>query len=82
MKIKGIKRGKFIELVEETSLEDGTQVFVEISEYNRDSMAQWKQLKSVIGEWKDNKELTAIFKEVDQQRHTEMGQEMDLDDLF
>jgi hypothetical protein len=30
MKIKGIKRRKFIELLEETSLEDGTQVSVEV----------------------------------------------------
>jgi len=32
MKIKGIKRGKFIELSEEISLEDGTAIAVEISE--------------------------------------------------
>lgn len=32
MKIQGIKRGKIIELLEETSLEDGTQIAVEISD--------------------------------------------------
>ena len=31
MKLKGIKRGKFIELSEETSLEDGTQITLELS---------------------------------------------------
>jgi len=43
MKIKGIKRGKFIELLEETSLEDGTQVSVEVPDASPDSTAQWKQ---------------------------------------
>jgi len=32
MKIKGIKRGKIIELLEETNLADGTQIAVEISD--------------------------------------------------
>jgi len=43
MKIKGIKRGKFIELLEETSLEDGTQVFIEIPDSHLNPTAQWKQ---------------------------------------
>jgi hypothetical protein len=37
MKIKGIKRGKIIELLEKTSLEDGTQVSIEISDSPSDS---------------------------------------------
>ena len=37
MKIKGIKRGKIIELSEEVSLEDGTQVAVEISDASSES---------------------------------------------
>jgi hypothetical protein len=82
MKLKGIKRGKFIELLEETSIEDGTQVSVEVPESHPDPSAQWKQLESVIGEWKDDEELTAIFTEIDQQRHTNMGREIDLDDSF
>ena len=67
MKIKGIKRGKWIELLENISIEDGTQVSVEISGFNRDQIAQWKQLESVIGQWKNDQELTAIFAEIDQQ---------------
>ena len=43
MKIKGIKRGKMIELLEETNLADGTQVSVEIPDSSPDSTAQWKQ---------------------------------------
>jgi len=80
MKIKGVKRGKFIELLEETSLEDGTQVSVEIPESDRDPTAQWEQLKSVIGKWKDDEELTAIFQEVDEQRHREMERDINMDD--
>lgn len=47
MKIKGIKRGKFIKLSEETSIEDGTQVSVEIPDSPPDPSVQWKQLESV-----------------------------------
>ena len=82
MKIKGIKRGKFIELLEETSIEDGTQVSVEVPQSHPDPSAQFKQLESVIGECKNDEELTSIFTEIDQQRHTNMGREIDLDDSF
>jgi NhaP-type Na+/H+ and K+/H+ antiporter len=42
MKIKGIKRGNFIELSEETSLEDGTQVAIEISDSSLRSSEQFE----------------------------------------
>ncbi|NBD31419.1 MAG: hypothetical protein GVY17_00200 [Cyanobacteria bacterium] len=80
MKIKGIKRGKCIELLEDISVEDGTQVSVEIPDSSPDKIAQWKQLESLIGQWKNDEELTAIFAEIDQQRHTDMGREINLDD--
>ena len=82
MKIKGIKRGRFIELLEESSLADGTQVSVEVPDSDSDQIAQWKQLESVIGNWKNDEELTAIFAEIDQQRHVDLGRESNLDDSF
>lgn len=50
MKIKGIKRGKFIELLEETSLEDGTQVSVEVPDSHPDSTVQLKQAEISFAE--------------------------------
>jgi hypothetical protein len=44
MKIKGLKRGNCIELLEETYLADGTQFSVENPNYPPDTIAQWKQL--------------------------------------
>ena len=43
MKIKGIKRGKIIELLEEISVEDGTPVSVEIPDSRLDPTEQRKQ---------------------------------------
>ena len=43
MKIKGLKRGKCIELLEYSYLADGTQFSVEIL-IPPDPIAQWKQL--------------------------------------
>lgn len=58
MKIKGIKRGKFIELLEEVSVEDGVEVAVEVPDATRDANEQWQQLESVIGAWKDDQQLS------------------------
>lgn len=44
MKIKGVKRGNCIELLEYTYLADGTQFSVENPNSPPDSIAQWKQL--------------------------------------
>ena len=44
MKIKGLKRGNCIELLEYTYLADGTQFSVENPNSPPDPIAQWKQL--------------------------------------
>ena len=43
MKIKGLKRGKCIELLEYSYLTDGTQFSVENLNFPPDPIAQWKQ---------------------------------------
>lgn len=44
MKIKGVKRGNCIEILEYTYLADGTQFCVENFNFLPDPIAQWKQL--------------------------------------
>ena len=44
MKIKGLKRGKCIELLEYTYLADGTHFSVENPNFSPDPIAQWRQL--------------------------------------
>lgn len=69
MKVKGIKRGKFIELLEDISIEDGVEVSVEFADTVIDKTEQWENLQEVIGEWKDDQEITDIFAQIDQERH-------------
>lgn len=69
MKVKGIKRGKFIELLEDIAIEDGVEVSVELIDTVSDKTEQWEQLKEVIGEWKDDQEITDIFEQINQERH-------------
>ncbi|PNW59590.1 UNVERIFIED_CONTAM: hypothetical protein BEN50_04975 [Euhalothece sp. KZN 001] len=50
MKVKGIKRGKIIELLQETSVADGTPVFVEIPESHLEPTEERKQSESSFTE--------------------------------
>lgn len=84
MKIRGIKRGKTIELLESVNdIPDGTEIIVELS----DLRIQEKQaatdeerlakLNQLFGAWKDQPELMEIFTEIDRQRHAYQGREID-----
>ncbi|WP_373525331.1 hypothetical protein [Nostoc sp.] len=54
MKVRGIKRGQNIEILE-----------------------QLARLNQLFGAWKNQPELTEIFTEIDQQRHTYQGRTID-----
>lgn len=71
MKVKGIKRGKFIELLEDIAIENGVEVSVEFADTVSDKTEQWKNLQKVIGEWKNDQEITDIFEQINQERHTD-----------
>lgn len=73
MKVKGIKRGKFIELLEDISIEDGVEVSVEFADTVIDKTKQWENLQEVIGGWKNDQEIADIFAQIDQERHADFG---------
>ena len=82
MKIKGILRGKTIELLEALPVADGLEIFIEIPDnllIERDQ--KWEQLQAVIGVWKDDDEITEIFNEIDRDRHADLGQPINFDEL-
>ncbi|BAU64362.1 hypothetical protein STA3757_17340 [Stanieria sp. NIES-3757] len=82
MKVKGIIRDNSIELLENISIAEGTEVTIEITEsslINRDS--QWQQLQKVIGSWKDNSEIDVIFNEIDEERHKYQGRDINFEDF-
>ena len=88
MKIKGIKRGQTIELLETADdIADGEEIIVEISPVtfhplaNLSSQERQTRIKQVLGAWQDDSEIDAIFAEIARDRHSYYGRQIDsLDD--
>ncbi|NEP02524.1 MAG: hypothetical protein F6K58_28525 [Symploca sp. SIO2E9] len=58
MKVKGIIRGKNIELLEALPVPDGLEIFIEIPDnLSFEQEGKWEQLQAIIGAWKDNEEI-------------------------
>jgi len=82
MKIKGIIRGKTIELLESLPVPDGLEIFIEIPDnLPVESDEKWEQLQAIIGAWKNDEEITKIFDEIDRERHADLGQAINFDNL-
>jgi hypothetical protein len=78
MKVKGIKRGQTIELLQEISIPDGTEIILEINPKQCLSEAErLKKLNQLFGLWQNKPELDDIFAEIDIQRHVYRGREID-----
>ncbi|NER99937.1 MAG: hypothetical protein F6J86_40080 [Symploca sp. SIO1B1] len=82
MKVKGIIRGKTIELVESLPVPDGLEIVIEIPDSPPvESDKKWEQLQAIIGAWKNDQEITEIFDEINRERHTDLGQSINFDNL-
>lgn len=81
MKVKGIKRGHTIELIETLDIPDGEQVMVEASRVHPLSQLtpeeRQKRIDSVLGGWKNDPNLDNIFAEIDRERHADRGRQID-----
>lgn len=81
MKVKGIKRGQTIELVETLDIPDGEQVMIEVSRVHPLSQLmpaeRQKQIDASLGGWKNDSNLDEIFAEIDQERHANRGRKTD-----
>jgi hypothetical protein len=87
MKVKGIKRGQTIELLEQiNSIPDGAEIIVELEVSTTDTN-EIKQLltdeerliklNQLFGAWKEQPELIEIFAEIDRERHAYRGRMID-----
>ena len=80
MKIRGIKRGKQIELLEEINIPDGTEVYIEVDvEQPLSEQERLTRLNQIFGAWKNQTELDDIFTEIDTERHAYRGTVESLD---
>lgn len=78
MKVKGIIKGKIIQLSEEVTASDGTEVIVEIPDrVLTNKTDRWQQLQQVAGAWQDDSEIDEIFAEIERERHAYRGRDID-----
>ena len=65
MKVKGTKRGKNIELLEEINIPDGTEVHMEVEiEQPLSEQERLNRLNQIFGAWKNQPDLDTIFAEI------------------
>lgn len=82
MKIKGIKRGNTIELLEIiNNIPDGTEIEIEITNLQTTQPSRWQSLEQVLGSWENDSEIVTIFAEIDQERHLEIDEPVNFDNL-
>jgi len=87
MKIRGIKRGQTIELLEQIhSIPDGSEIILNlelpptetvVAKLDLTDEQRLAKLNQLFGVWQDQPELIDIFAEIDQQRHTYQGRMID-----
>lgn len=77
MQIRGIKRGKTIELTENIAIPDGQEIILEISPpLPRTPEEHWQQLCELFGTWSDQPDLDENFRAIAQERHQNHGREL------
>ncbi|HEY9800748.1 MAG TPA: hypothetical protein V6D25_10340 [Leptolyngbyaceae cyanobacterium] len=87
MKIRGIKRGQNIEILEQlNNIPDGTEIIIDL-EFIDKQVAEPKQqlteeeklakLNKLVGAWKNQPDLTEIFAKIDQERHAYRGRNIE-----
>ncbi|MGB5771714.1 MAG: hypothetical protein WBM32_17895 [Crocosphaera sp.] len=80
MKIRAIKQGKTLHLTQDINLPDGQEIMIDILDQesiSTQSTVTWDDFNEVIGAWKDDEEITEIFETIDQERHQDLGREVD-----
>ncbi|MUG92326.1 hypothetical protein F7734_07590 [Scytonema sp. UIC 10036] len=86
MKVKGIKRGQIIELLEIVeNIPDGVEIAIDLEPPIEHSETQKTltdeerlvRLNKLFGVWKDQPELIDIFAEIDKERHAYRGRVID-----
>ncbi|MDZ8091609.1 MAG: hypothetical protein RMZ42_06675 [Nostoc sp. DedQUE05] len=87
MKVRGIKRGQNIEILEQlNNIPDGTEIIIDVEIVTNQitelqppltDSERLARLNLLFGAWKNQPELTEVFTEIDEQRHTYQGRTLD-----
>ncbi|MDF5723650.1 MAG: hypothetical protein PUP91_24925 [Rhizonema sp. PD37] len=83
MKVKGIKRGQTIEILDKINdIPNGTEIIVDLNVSSNENVRieqtltdkeKLARLNKLFGAWKDQPELMEIFTEIDKDRHVYRG---------
>ncbi|WNN88755.1 hypothetical protein [Gloeocapsopsis dulcis] len=74
LKVKGIKRGQSIELLEELNIPDGIEITIEVAMTSSLSeQERLTRLNQIFGAWKNQPALDQTFAEIDSERHAYQG---------
>ncbi len=77
MQIRGIKRGKTIELTENIAIPDGHEIILEIrSPLTQTPEEHWQQFCQLFGAWSNQPDLDATFTAIAEERHQNHGREV------
>jgi hypothetical protein len=79
MKLEGTVNGRHIELDHEVPLAAGSRVSVQIKAQDLSVAEKRRVLHELCGVWKDDLEIQAIFREIEQQRKLRKPREVNLD---
>jgi hypothetical protein len=78
MKVKGIKRGQTIELLESINIPDGAEITIEIElEQLLSEPERLKKLNQIFGAWKNQPDIDEIFTQIDKENHAYQGRAME-----
>ncbi|MGB3653605.1 MAG: hypothetical protein WBA41_20650 [Rivularia sp. (in: cyanobacteria)] len=87
MKVRGIKRGQNIELLEQINdIPDGTEIIIDLKIYSDTNISNKQpltdeerlaKLNKLFGAWKNQPDLMEIYDEFDKQRHAYRGRNID-----
>jgi hypothetical protein len=73
-KLKGIKRGRTIELAEDLDLPDGAEIEVSLLSSAQTEEDPWLRQEAVFGAWQHDAEIVEIFAEIDRARHAQISE--------
>jgi len=77
MQIRGIKRGRIIELPEELEIPDGCEIAIEIQpQIFLGREERWQRLSQLFGAWSDQPDLDANFDAIAHERHQYRGRNL------
>ena len=78
VKIKGIKRGKTIEFLENIDVPDGAEIILEVDTIQVMSEEErLRKLSTLFGAWENQPDLNEAFTEIDWKRHEYRGRDID-----